>query len=381
MRSPGARRLTETSKNREYSLDALRGVAAMMVVIAHTTIAGLYNVEPLWGYLKWTPLRLLWSGHQAVVLFFVLSGFALVRMWQAIRSNRYDAYFVARVTRLFPPYICSVLLALVVYNLVAGFIEWDKGWMNIPKPSFIYSSILDHVLMVGWFNTSEINPPIWSIIHEMRISLVFPLIYMLVSRFSWRAVAGFYLMSAVIGWALLGNVPLSPIQTHFLLTLHYSSFFALGAVIALHQKSLCRFFTKIEGRRRSALWVTAAMVYAYSFDNSWSIGSRAFGDMVTGVGAAVIVCLALSDTSTLLVRCGSYLGKISYSLYLNHVLVLNLSVLFFYQAYGSLMVWAVTIVGALILSALMYKFIEVPSISISRYLRRRMLLQQPVQIS
>jgi peptidoglycan/LPS O-acetylase OafA/YrhL len=360
-------------KSREESLDALRGVAALAVVVAHTTIAGLYNVEPLWSWLKWSPLKILWSGHQAVILFFVLSGFALVRMWQGIKNNRYDAYFVSRVVRLFPPYIASVVVAFFVYVAVSGVVDWDKGWMGVPKPDFSLGGLFNHLLMIGHFNTSEVNPPIWSIVHEMRISIAFPLIYFLVSRFGASAVSGFYVLSAWIGWAMLGNVQLSAVQGDLIQTLHYSTFFATGAFIALRQDLLSGMFVRIVSAPRIALWFLALMLYAYPFDNPWNLGYRAFGDLAIGLGSAFIVCLALTMKSEALVKLGGYLGKVSYSLYLNHILALNLSLLFVYRSFGATAVWVVTIAGALLLSSLMHKFVEMPSISASRYLRNKIM--------
>lgn len=361
-------------KSREDSLDALRGIAALAVVVAHTTIAGLYNVEPIWGWLKWSPLKIFWSGHQAVILFFVLSGFALVRMWQGIQNNRYDAYFVSRVVRLFPPYIASVILALLVYNALSGVVNWDKGWLGIPKPSFSVELLVNHAFMIGQFNTAEVNPPIWSIVHEMRISIIFPLIYLIVARLGGWGVVGFYVLSAWIGWAMLGNVRLSAVQGDLIQTLHYATFFAVGSFIALRQDSLRETFAGIASLQRSALWFLALMLYAYPFDNPWNLGYRAFGDLITGLGSATIVCLALTMKSNALVKSCGYLGKISYSLYLNHILVLNLSLLLLYRSFGAPLVWLVTIVGAVLLSSLMHKLIEVPSIAASRYLRKRILL-------
>lgn len=365
---------------REESLDALRGIAAMAVVISHTTIAGLYNVEPLWGCLKWTPLRVFWSGHQAVILFFVLSGFALVRMWQSIGAGRYDAYFVARITRLFPPYMASVLLALAAYYLVSGLVEWDKGWMSVPKPEFGLQSLADHALMIGRFNVFEINPPIWSVVYEMRISIVFPLICFLVSRLGCVAVVGFCAMSGWIGWAMLGNVALSDFQNDALQTLHYSTFFAIGTFIALRQEWLRILFKGVAGARRSALWLIAVMFYAYPFDNSWNLGDRVFGDLAIGIGSALIVCLAITMTSGVLVRLGGYLGRISYSLYLNHMLALNISLLFLYKAYGAVAVWVATILGAILIASIMHRIVELPSVSVSRYLRRKSSLGMRLKI-
>jgi hypothetical protein len=71
------------------SLDGLRGVAALIVVVHHTllTVPSLSVAYFLDGpaavrgskawWLSWTPLHLIWAGGEAVIVFFVLSGFVL----------------------------------------------------------------------------------------------------------------------------------------------------------------------------------------------------------------------------------------------------------------------------------------------------------------
>jgi peptidoglycan/LPS O-acetylase OafA/YrhL len=55
-------------------------MAAIIVLVSHVSIFGLYGFEHILA--NWPPTRLLWAGHQAVILFFVISGFALyLLMW------------------------------------------------------------------------------------------------------------------------------------------------------------------------------------------------------------------------------------------------------------------------------------------------------------
>lgn len=73
-------------KQRFEELDSLRGIAAMSVLVFHCLISFplFYNANysqqfsnKLVEFFTSTPLKLLWSGNEPVLLFFVLSGFVL----------------------------------------------------------------------------------------------------------------------------------------------------------------------------------------------------------------------------------------------------------------------------------------------------------------
>ena len=93
---------------RYASLDALRGIASLMVLTHHCVLAGLVPVPPgFWtGLSRYTPLHLFVSGRPPVILFFVLSGFVL-----AISLNRpgtgYAAFAVRRLCRIYLPYAAA----------------------------------------------------------------------------------------------------------------------------------------------------------------------------------------------------------------------------------------------------------------------------------
>lgn len=58
-------------------LDSLRGIAAFLVMSSHLIMLEFYNKSEYYHLLDDTPFRIFWSGHQSVILFFVLSGFVL----------------------------------------------------------------------------------------------------------------------------------------------------------------------------------------------------------------------------------------------------------------------------------------------------------------
>jgi len=67
--------------NRNNSLDGLRGIAALIVVIFQFISAFAPHMIPRRNYsciwISDTPLGTLWNGHTAVAIFFALSGYVL----------------------------------------------------------------------------------------------------------------------------------------------------------------------------------------------------------------------------------------------------------------------------------------------------------------
>src|SRR5579859_882796 len=96
------------------SLDSIRGLAALGVVLTHCT--GVYTDPPVWA--THLPLSLiLWSGHGFVLVFFALSGFVLFIPFK--KGNvAYAPYLVKRVARLYPAFVVAVLLSAALYTLV-----------------------------------------------------------------------------------------------------------------------------------------------------------------------------------------------------------------------------------------------------------------------
>src|SRR5258708_39605153 len=94
-----------SAPDREHYLwiDALRGGAAIIVLISHVSLFGLYGYEHV--LVKWPPTRLLWARHQAVILFFVLSGFALYLLFEQMAATRgcLLEFIIGRLLPIYPP--------------------------------------------------------------------------------------------------------------------------------------------------------------------------------------------------------------------------------------------------------------------------------------
>ncbi|WP_080438477.1 acyltransferase family protein [Burkholderia ubonensis] len=360
--------------NRFDSLDVLRGFAALIVVLYHATLCITTSYPDAWRWINWSPLRGVWAGHQAVIMFFVLSGFALTCMVSGAQSFRYSNYLVARIVRLYPPYVASVGIALCIFGGLAAIgAQWDAGWMNTSKPHLTASLALGHVLFIGVFPMGEINTVLWSLVYEMRISIAFPLILYAVSRFGTKAVAVFIGCSCLY-WLRYKHVEWTWTETsvaNLLETVHYATFFAMGAWLAINLEWLRMRLAKLLPRSRMLLALLAYVLFAYPFNDSFHLAQRALGDIFIGIGASLAIVLTIDFGDSATFRLGKWLGKVSYSLYLTHMPILQACIILLYRDHGPWITCATAIAIALTFARIFNAAIEVPSIRLGRMLTKR----------
>jgi peptidoglycan/LPS O-acetylase OafA/YrhL len=173
-------------ERRLETLDSLRGLAALCVVIHHSLI-----IRPIWyddthhvrsaalaNLFKYTPLRIVWAGHEAVMLFFVLSGFVLSLPYLSGRSLPYRAYLAKRFCRIYVPCLVAVTVGILLRQLfVTPHPPGVSHWMDdIWKPPLTLGLFGSYTLLAGSFNLSNFDPVLWSLVHEIRISMLLPLI-------------------------------------------------------------------------------------------------------------------------------------------------------------------------------------------------------------
>src|SRR5206468_1590753 len=127
---------------------------------------------------KYSPLHAFAAGTQAVILFFVLSGFVLALPFLTDRKPRYRSFVVKRWMRLYPPFYVAVLLAMALATIVStGHIGGLSEWFNTKWQSSVTAgSAAKHALLIDSFRNDTYDPVLWSLVYEMRVSLIFPLL-------------------------------------------------------------------------------------------------------------------------------------------------------------------------------------------------------------
>lgn len=314
-------------------------------------------------------------------MFFVLSGFALTCMIENMKPYGYWNYLGARIARLYPPYILSVVFALAVFGTMSAFgVSWEQGWMTVSKPDLTLPLALGHLAMIGVFKMGDINPVIWSLVYEMRISILFPLVLWAVSRYGYRAIFSFVGLSLLYWFryrGLIWNWPATA-TSNLLETLHYTTFFAFGSWIALNQVSIRIKLKALDNVAVGMLWLLGLALFTYCFDGSLHLGQRALADIFVGIGSAIMIALSLNISHGALFNIGKWLGKISYSLYLTHTPILHACLILLFPRVGGFVTPLIAAVLALGFAAIFNRYVEQPSIRLARSIARRNKSGQPV---
>jgi peptidoglycan/LPS O-acetylase OafA/YrhL len=381
------------------ALDSVRGIAAFIVVIHHCFLTrAVYSdffftqwKTPANGLASWiflyTPARIVWAGYEAVTLFYVLSGLVLALPWVEGRPPEYRLYAIRRMCRLYIPYVVGILAAgvlnvvLLQHAYVNGASQWVNSmtWTNPVTPFVMF----DHFAIIGHHAT--INGVTHTLIWEIRVSLLFPLIIVPIMRWGLRGALGVLacLVAAIVGLQLvygdlstLGNLLLSAkgqslphkLVIELQWTAYYACFFVFGSVLAARLREIRQFFS------RAGSWLGFVLLGAglLVFQGHWSQW-HAVQELMVAVGSVLILGAALAPGTVeklLLMRFPRYLGRLSFSLYLVHVpVILSLTIL----THGALslpLLILIVVPVSIVLADIFDRFVTAPSANLGHRLTR-----------
>jgi len=175
-------------RRRLWQLEAVRGIAALYVLLYHTSNNYLGLNHVIWAL----PFRF---GLEAVLVFFVLSGFVISysHPGSADKADNFRNYFIKRLRRIYPIFILSLALAYGISCLNA------RSW----APLHI-SGLLGNVFMLQnspaqpgvSFLPFDKNAPLWSLAYEWW----FYMLFYPINRFVPRSLQKF----VVIALSLIG---------------------------------------------------------------------------------------------------------------------------------------------------------------------------------
>lgn len=288
-------------------LDSFRGLCALAVVLHHIHATQSFTE---WGFFR--------HANYLVNFFFVLSGFVLYHIY-AERLNsatQLKRFVVARICRLYPLHVATLTTALLLEGLKLMVeqrgVSFTAASFTGPKaPSEILPNLL---LLQSWwpgFNPMSFNFPSWSISVEFYLYLIFGMITLLMPTrlrlvFSAIAIAAFialHFKSALLGEGALVGL---------------ACFFA-GAMTY-------RVYARFSELRFNSAWATVlealCLITVYL---SVSHSEPAQNISLSLLFCAVIGIFAFEAgwLSTLLrTALFKWAGKLSFSIYMTHTLVL-----------------------------------------------------------
>ncbi|MBB3143492.1 acyltransferase family protein [Halomonas organivorans] len=323
------------------ALDGLRGIAALLVVVTHiSTRTELQDLFRIYGL-----------GQVGVMLFFALSGFLMMHVTNG-RSCRYHLrnFLVRRISRVFPLYAFVVVLAFCT-----SFVLVDGRSLSVFGIRG-FGDVVEHLALLKG------NGVLWTISIEIFFYFLFPLFWWAKDK-SW---AHFYVLLISVfviqqmayfvgGWGEMDLAFLGIIPRGHMFLLGMAVYPLVGLITEKHVVF-------------DVLFVLSIILVALNLED---VSGALFGysiyiwkNPVVLVLLCVILALCVSVKKVGVIldnRASVFIGKISYSLYLMHIFILQ--VLKWYTDWevdDRLLYWAACLVLSLAVSCLTYRFIERP---------------------
>lgn len=363
---------------RFHELDSLRGIAALTVVLHHFS---RILPENILHFLIRTPLRLLVAGHQAVILFFLLSGFVLTLPYKKKRRIDYISFLLKRVCRIYLPYLGALALAVLCDLSFPSHLPSTNYWVNFTwSEPVTLRLLLQHILFLGNYDWSQFNTAFWSLVYEMRISIFFP--FLAITVLGFRTV-WLVLLAAALSLSAFPLATLSSSTLHLVspgaaldttLTLHYAAFFLIGSMMAKHLSAINRWYSRLTPTVVACLVLASLGIYCFSDASSIvqriSIPQHLF-DWPIAAGAVVLIVLAINNRlfhTFLNSRATRYLGERSFSLYLVHGTILFILIHRFTGEIRMGLFFAIYLAASLLVAEIFYRLVERPAMLLGRHL-------------
>jgi len=348
-------------------IDLLRGIAIAMVVAVHTTqvVPPKSIVDPL-----------LLEGARGVQLFFVISGFTLLLTSQQKHQGEVHAFatfWIRRFFRIAPAFWMAAILWFVSTAGVPHY--WSPN-----GPGFL-SLILTLFFLNNWFPTthSAIVPGGWSISAEMNMYTLFP--WLKKRLLDWKYSAILAASSMILAGILsaLAIIYVAPLTAHPKLSISFFNSYWLPVCLPSFIAGIAayRFVQKIAIRRRTAALLLATAIFSFITMSYLRVPLKAV--LVAPIFFLVVITAqSLFKEKTLPIWI-TWLGKISYSAYFWHFVVLHFLTVQFDDlnkslsktSLGWIYSYAIVLSLTIILSSITYFLIEKPFTTLGRYLCNR----------
>jgi peptidoglycan/LPS O-acetylase OafA/YrhL len=328
--------------NRIVILDALRLIAALMVVFYHYVAFGAGWDDPAAELFPviFKPSAYGWLG---VDLFFMISGFVIcMSCW----GRTLPDFFTSRVIRLFPAYWLGVIATTAVVAMTPSGLD-PHSWREV----LVNLTMLQRPVQV-----EDVDGVYWTLWLELRFYLLFALVVW--RGLTYRRVVAFCCLWATI--ALLaegyGADPLSE-----LVMADYCWFFIAGLVFYLMYRFGCNLL----------LWGIAALCFAmgqHTAMQSWRRSLQYVGHAIPGWGVAVLITIffvvmagvSLGWFQRINWRWLPAAGALTYPLYLLHEFI---GWEIFHRLQYTVNHWVLlggTVAGVLLMAHVVHRLVERP---------------------
>lgn len=274
---------TDSNNNHIPVIDSLRGIAASMVCFFHfSTTVGYIDSDYIKDFFSY--------GSTGVFIFFVISGVVipLSMIRGGYTMGNWRTFMLKRVARLEPPYLVSIVLALCYFKLrvvMAG----ESASSLPPFPTM--ENVLFHIgYLIPFTGSDWIIPPYWTLCVEFQYYIALSLILPIILNGSKACRYCLYAIFLLCPF-LLPNREFFPL---------YAPVFLIGIAYAFSKTNIIQ-------------------VKEYALVTALCIIAGLFVLPVNNIVAALLTILIIQYLPGFANKVLLFLGKISYSIYLLHI--------------------------------------------------------------
>ncbi|MFY0714213.1 acyltransferase [Seonamhaeicola sp. NFXS20] len=348
------------------NLDALRFFLAFLVVIYH-----LPSLSKNQGLPYFNDLAIFNRGTEAVYMFFSLSGFLIIRGIYIDKLNKtfsIKKFYMRRILRIFPLYYLIVAFGFLFYWVILPI-------LNIPFENNY--ELIDGILLTVFFLPNVfaflhypggILEILWSLgIEEQFYLLVAPVLYFFNKRY-----IVFVLALVGFGFLIIYNLDVFKILKTYKFVYFFLIFGGLTAILEVKGK--------LQFLKTSVFFpiIIVAITMLYFTTNYLQIDNRFMYYFFLSVLFGLFIhTLSFNNRSIVIKQKNiNYFGKISYGIYMYHVIALNLVVFiflkihhFFNDIVTIVLINIATFVLTIVMAHLSYKLYETPFLNLKRKFR------------
>lgn len=354
-------------QSRFAAIDALRGIAALLVVLQHTSesfvkLPGVAQHGTLLADIS----KNLDFGRIGIICFFLISGFVIPSGLKAATNQPIKKFAIRRFFRLYPAYWLSMLLAI-------GLATWNNHEIQtstiIANTTMLQSFFSEHHL-IGLYWTLQIE-----LVFYCLCALLFTFGLLKNDRFIFTVILAFFSL-----FVLIQIIPFfSSVQINwnkefqllpYLLSLMFLGSFYRKIYDKKSSDNKLKYYTIIGTVLCLGLpvFLLATSLLGYNLiENSFRFGvAHSLAFLLFFMGLHFLK----SSSKPIL-----WLGTISYSLYLLHPLVMQVTMKFvnsntLLQGYHLSIYILTNILISVFIASIIYKFIEKPAIDLGHRLSR-----------
>lgn len=329
-------------KNNTNYLTSIRGLACLMVVIAH-----IISVIPGVGK------NVSGCGKIGVWLFFILSAFLLTSQWlnkEEFKIKDVIEFYIKRIFRIFPCYIVTLIIAFLV------------GYITEPK------TVIRHIFLM------EGMGHFWTIPVEFVFYILVPIIMFFIDKIKNQKRAILFLIILLIATAILS--PYTLYEENSIHIRWYMPVFLMGMILAFT-------YQKFEKKQEKKVIydiiffvIMLLMIVSIPYVRNLIFKIEPDGYLLNkylffGLAWSIVI-LAIQNSKYIIHYFNQskiliYIGKISFSLYLIHFIVLN-KIKGDNVLVNSLLIFIISIIVAIIMNQL----VEQPMIKLARKINKRL---------